>query len=67
MSRFETVMISRARTEKISTLEQEFEAELKQLGKENAKGGKSLTNHISRVTGIHAPLGPRFCGFSAGV
>ena len=42
MSRFETVMISRARTEKISTLEQEFEAELKQLGKENVKGGKSL-------------------------
>ena len=67
MSRFETVMISRARTEKISTLEQEFEAELKQLGKENAKGGKSLTHRISKVTGNHAPLSPRFCGFSAGV
>ena len=49
MSRFETVMISRARTEKISTLEQEFEAELKQLGKENAKGGKSLISHKSKV------------------
>ena len=35
------MMISRARTEKISKLEQEFEAELKQLGKDNTKGGKS--------------------------
>ena len=51
MSRFETVMISRARTEKISTLEQEFEAELKQLGKENAKCGKSLIQHISKAQG----------------
>ena len=49
MSRFETLMISRARTEKISTLEQEFEAELKQLGKDNPKGGKSLINHKSKV------------------
>ena len=46
MSRFETVMISRARTEKISTLEQEFEAELKQLGKENAKGGKFFKSNF---------------------
>ena len=52
MSRkFETVMISRARTEKNSTLEQEFEAELKQLGKENAKCGKSLIQHISKAQG----------------
>ena len=40
MSRFESVMISRARTEKISNLEQELEAELNQLEKEKVKNGK---------------------------
>ena len=42
------MMISRARTEKISKLEQEFEAELKQLGKDNTKGGKSSNQFFSR-------------------
>ena len=43
------MMISRARTEKISKLEQEFEAELKQLGKDNTKGGKSSNQFFSRL------------------
>ena len=42
------MMISRARTEKISKLEQEFEAELKQLGKDNTKGGKSSNQFFPR-------------------